>query len=204
MANVVQGPRTTQTKAAPAAPRPLKGGSAKAITDKVQIDEQDRPTYYTATTGSLQISQDRKLFSKDGEHYDTIRGLLLEFNEAGMSRPFYPAKSKDDQRNVELIDTYIESDVRTSQKIRLTKRGDLEAMPPFVRWDVWAPDVNILALQANFTDDHDVNQQVVRDAARYELQRGTDSRREMLAALDALLASEIAFGVTSDDIEVEL
>lgn len=121
-----------------------------------------------------------------------------------MSRPFYPAKSKDDQRNVELIDTYIESDVRTSQKIRLTKRGDLEAMPPFVRWDVWAPDVNILALQANFTDDHEVNQQVIRDAARYELQRGADSRREMLAALDALLASEIAFGVTSDDIEVEL
>lgn len=178
-------------------------GSAKAIREKVNEDALDRPTYFTATTGGLQVKQPRPLLDGEGKKYGEEPGLYLDFNDAGMSRPLYPAKYPADKQLIDAVEAFIEQDPRTAQKIRLTKRGDLEAMPPFAKWDEWNAATNLVALQANFTDDHESNQHLIRDAARYETEN--QNRDKVLAALDALLASEIASDtMETDSLEVTI
>lgn len=177
-----------------------RGGSATALREKVAEDEGERPTYFTATTGGLMILQPKPLFDGDGKRYGSTPEFYLEFNDEGMSRPFYPGRHARDAEQVEAIERFIELDGRTAEKVRLTKRGDLEAMPPCARWDVLAPANCVIWLQGDFTENHEENQRKIKDAARYEVQ--SQNRTAVLAALDALLASEVAHGVMNDELEV--
>lgn len=149
------------------------------------------------------MRQPQPLLDHEGKKYGEKPGLYLDFDDSGMSKPLYPARYPEHKELIAAVEQFMKDDPRTTEKIRLTKRGDLEALPPFAKWDEWNAATNLVALQANFTDDHESNQHLIREAARYEAEN--QNRDKVLAALDALLASEIASDtMESDDLEVTI
>lgn len=184
--------------------QPKMRGNAKKMREVVSEDAKERPIYYTATTGAITLESPVPLFDAEGRKYGETAGIELKFNHEGMSRALYPARYPKDAEFIAAVERFMERDPRTTAKIHLTKRGDTDATIPFAAWDIWTVDRLVIAIEANFTDDHDVNQRIIRDAARYETSRGEAARDTVLAMLDALLAGERVHGIVSDEIEVEV
>lgn len=191
---VSKGARTSADNAA----APMKDVVRKAAAVRAQyaVPEGERAVHYVGRTGHLWTVPPEQ------------GGVLLDFGRGGMTKPYYPAKYAKDAAEVAHIDEWMNAGGfmnPTVEKYGIAKVDPNTPVAPLKRWDELKPPAILVALEANFEDDHDKNMAVVEAGIRYELSKPeVDQRDDLLEMLNALLEGEEQAEEGELDIEIEL
>lgn len=204
MANVKSGGLTANKGTRKAQP----GGSAAQI--RARFDGEGKATQkgvvFVGNVGHLWLrppgTKDKR--DPDGRVYEKDPGLFVDFGGVGITREFDPDLEPDAVFINEMRAT-LERHPRDRNvvKYKIRELKPEEAAPPFEQFDEWNADAIKVAMLSRLGKDHDDNVRQVREAQKYEIAKGEDSRDEVLQVLEGLVATEAAVS-NAFDVEVTL